>query len=212
MNEPCFSAPSSFHLKLVFVCLRLSVDFLRKRYPGVCDGIFYDEAVSDGLTELTDDGDVVLTTVGQFYHDYNALAIAAVRMDASETIDQRKLWRLSVLAPSHIYVEVVIFCQGVICLNCKLPIACSVGNTFTLPLRVGVSQILLESIKGRSARGKCLLVSFFAMTPCAHSVEERASMSDAYWATAPLVKVRGGKLPPCVHSSLCAFNSSRYNT
>lgn len=74
------SLSSSFHLKLVFFCFALSVVFLRKRYPGVCDGIFYDEAVSDGLTELTDDGDLVLTTVGQFYHDYNALAIAAVRI------------------------------------------------------------------------------------------------------------------------------------
>ena len=48
---------------------------MRKLYPGVCVGIFYDEASSEKLTD--DNGD--LNAMGQLYFDYNEAARLAVR-------------------------------------------------------------------------------------------------------------------------------------
>eukprot|EP00904_Undaria_pinnatifida_P001803 jgi/Undpi1/11623/HiC_scaffold_30.g13918.m1 len=46
-------------------------------FPGVCDGIFFDEAEETGLT----DGNGDLTSVGQLYFDYNEAAL-----DANKTV------------------------------------------------------------------------------------------------------------------------------
>ena len=67
LGNDLFSSVS--HLTFVSLCL------LRKYYPGVCDGIFFDEAPSGGLT----DADGSLTDIGQLYFDYNAAAIVVVR-------------------------------------------------------------------------------------------------------------------------------------
>lgn len=48
---------------------------LRKVYPGVCEGIFFDEAASSGMTNA----DGTLTDIGQHYYDYNEAALAVVR-------------------------------------------------------------------------------------------------------------------------------------
>ncbi|CAM9854399.1 unnamed protein product, partial [Laminaria digitata] len=37
-------------------------------YPGVCDGIFFDEAASSDMTDVSG----TLTETGQLYFDYNA--------------------------------------------------------------------------------------------------------------------------------------------
>ncbi|CAM9398150.1 unnamed protein product, partial [Laminaria digitata] len=44
-------------------------------YPGVCSGIFFDEASSEVLTDSNGD----LNTLGQLYFDYNEAALTAVR-------------------------------------------------------------------------------------------------------------------------------------
>lgn len=46
----------------------------RKLYPGVCSGIFYDEASSEKFTD--DNGD--LNAMGQLYYEYNEAARLAV--------------------------------------------------------------------------------------------------------------------------------------
>lgn len=84
----------------------------RKFFPGVCDGIFFDEAEETGLT----DGNGDLTSVGQLYFDYNEAALDAVRgwrLEAEE-VSHRRLE----MSPVRFRTEVPVQCY-----RCKVKVS-----------------------------------------------------------------------------------------
>lgn len=89
------SEPPTVHVALYSLVCFLSPTFvifliLLQVYPGVCDGIFFDEATSLGLTDFGG----TLTEIGQTFHDYNEAARAAVRVAVEKQTDS-KAWEFN---------------------------------------------------------------------------------------------------------------------